>query len=350
MGDWDCHESLPFETRKRQDAIENLVIIGIAGAVKGWALVVRGPRARRGTRTRESDGVTRLRIQFLTLVVLATVLGPFLAGAPRTSAHEATPEATPVATPGAALPETARGPAIPEQGYLVEEVWDRLYWVTEGSYQAMFLTTGEGVIVVDAPPSIGENLLAAIAEVTDEPVTHVVYTHTHADHIGVAHLFPDDATYIAHEATAAQLAERNDPNRPVPTVTFAESYELIVGDQTLELAYQGNNHEPGNTFVYAPRQKVLMVVDIVFPGWVPFQDLALAEDVPGYVAAHDEILTYDFETFVGGHLTRLGTREDVEVQQACTDATLAEWGGRLGGAEIYTFGRCWTMMESLRID
>ena len=185
---------------------------------------------------------------------------------------------------------------------------------------------------------------------------------------------------------------------PLPTETFADSYTLEVGDQVLELDYLGPNHSPGNSFIYAPKQKVLMLVDVVFPGWVPFQDLALAEDIPGYVAAHDEVLAYDFDTFVGGHLTRLGTREDVETQQAfvqdvfanaaealqttdfnaimmetgmahgfsdlwvlfdaylgtvaqtCTDLTLADWGDKLGGAETYTESHCWKAMESLRIE
>jgi len=58
----------------------------------------------------------------------------------------------------APLPDAARGPAIDfTKGYLVEEIKDGLYWVTEGAYNTIFLTTGEGVIVVDAPPTIGEN-------------------------------------------------------------------------------------------------------------------------------------------------------------------------------------------------
>jgi len=62
----------------------------------------------------------------------------------------------------APLPDAAAGPAIPQdKGYLVEEIQDGLYWVTEGVYQTIFLTTGEGVIVVDAPPSIGENLFTS---------------------------------------------------------------------------------------------------------------------------------------------------------------------------------------------
>lgn len=295
----------------------------------------------------------------------------------------------------APVPEAAHGPAIdPDKGYLVEEIRDGLYWVTEGSYQLMFLTTGEGVIVVDAPPSIGENILKAIAEVTDEPITHVVYSHSHGDHIGAAGLYPDDATIVAHEDTAALLSRDADPNRPVPTVTFADDYTLAVGDQVLELSYKGVNHEPGNIFTYAPKQKVLMLIDVVFPGWVPFADLALAKDVPGFFAAHDQVLEYDFDTLIGGHLTRLGTRQDVETQKeyitdvranadealqtvdfmaiaqqtgfenqwllfgtyldtvarTCADATEPAWVDRLGGADVFTVDHCWATAESLRID
>src|SRR3989337_3067640 len=104
------------------------------------------------------------------------------------------------------IPESAKGLAIdPGKGYFVGEIRDGLYWVTEGAYQVMFLTTGEGVIVVDAPPSIGQNILAAIAEVTDETITHVIYSHSRADHIAAAGLYPPEATVIAHAATAAQL-------------------------------------------------------------------------------------------------------------------------------------------------
>ncbi len=295
----------------------------------------------------------------------------------------------------APVPESARGPAIPrEKGYLVQQVRDGLYWVTDGTYQAMFLTTGQGVIAVDAPPSIGKNLLKAIADVTSEPVTHVIYSHSHKDHIGAAGLFPKTATYIAHADTAALLARAKDPDRPVPTVTFADAYTLKVGTQTLVLDYKGVNHEPGNIFIYAPRQKVLMLVDVIVPGWVPFKYLALAKDVSGFIGAHDAVLGYDFDTFIGGHLTRLGTRQDVEIQreyvadlkanaatanqttdfmtiakqtgfdnrwllfntylnavaQACTDATLPKWINRLGGADVFTFDNCWMMMVSLRTD
>ena len=85
------------------------------------------------------------------------------------------------------IPEAAIGPTIPpEKGYLVEEIRDGLYWVTDGSYNTMFLVTDEGVVAVDAPPSIGANYIKAISEVTDKPITYVIYSHSHLDHIGAA--------------------------------------------------------------------------------------------------------------------------------------------------------------------
>ncbi len=47
---------------------------------------------------------------------------------------------------------TVTGPEIdPDKGYSVIEIGDGLYWLTNGMYQVMFLTTGEGVILVDVP-------------------------------------------------------------------------------------------------------------------------------------------------------------------------------------------------------
>ena len=298
-------------------------------------------------------------------------------------------------TSSAPPPENAIGPQIDfSKGYLVEEISDGLFWVTEGAYQGMFLVTGEGVIAVDAPPSIGQNYLKAIEEVTDEPITHVIYSHTHKDHIGAANIFPDDVTIIAHKWTGDKLEISEDPNRPGPTVTFEDNYTLELGNQKLELEYHGPMHVPGNIFIYAPQQKVLMLVDVIFPGWTPFKDLAMAEDVPFFIYSHEKILEYDFETYIGGHLTRLGTPEDVKIQkeyfqdiqtnaamanqqvdfmeiaqevgfenlwlvfqiyadtitQQCTDATVPNWIDRLGGVDLFTYDHCWKISESQRID
>lgn len=315
----------------------------------------------------------------------------------------------PVAFGGTApIPDAARGVPVPqEKGYVVQEIGEGLYWVTDGLYQSMLMTTGKGVIVVDAPPSLGEKLMEAIREVTQEPVAYVVYSHSHADHIGSAAMFPKTAKIVAHKQTKVRLEDMVDPKRPfpfglfvggkpvpMPTITFDRSYTIKLGRQTLKLDYLGDDHEPGNLFIYAPKQKVLMKIDIVFPGWSPFGGLAIAENVNGYYRAIDQILSYDFDKLVSGHWGRLSTRQDVEVQreylrdirasagkalqtvnfyavaqqtgmenlvllfdtylrqvtQACADATIPAWKDRLAGVDVLTPSHCYQVIMALRVD
>ncbi|HYJ02002.1 MAG TPA: MBL fold metallo-hydrolase [Nitrososphaeraceae archaeon] len=298
--------------------------------------------------------------------------------------------------------EAAKGPAIPSKGYLVEEVRDGLFWVTEGAYNTIFLVTDKGVVAVDAPPTIGKNYLKAISEVTDKPITHVIYSHAHIDHIGAAGMFPKNAVIIAQQETAAELqraktvATNASMVPSIPTETFSNNYTLQIGNQTLQLDYYGDNHDQGNIFIYAPKQKVLMLVDIIFPGWVPFPYLAVSKDIAGYIKAHDIVLNnYDFDTFVGGHLTRLGTINDVIVQkefisdlekaagksnneilfsdiakqvgsfdnpwlifskyidtvnEKCVQDMLPKWENKLGGAPEVMSTLCFAMSQAGRID
>ena len=58
-----------------------------------------------------------------------------------------------------------------------------------------------------------------------------------------------------------------------------------------------------------------MLIDIVNPGWAPVYIANLTEDIPGYIEAPANALAYSWKHFIGGHLGRLGTRDDVTVHQ-----------------------------------
>lgn len=303
------------------------------------------------------------------------------------------------------LPDVVAAPPIPSTGYLTSHLGYGTYMVTDGSYQSVFVVSTQGVILIDAPPTTGENIAYAIGNVTDKSITHLVYSHSHADHIGSAWRFTGPhVDVIAHEETAKALAEVPDQRRPAPKITFNNNYNLQVGNQTLELAYKGANHCPGNIFIHMPKPKVLMVVDIVFPGWAPFAALGEATNIPNFIQAHDQILGYDFEYYIGGHVGRPGNRTDVLLQQEyvqdlftncnasllltetddpvlgaqnilaavgknnpgnwwadfkvyldvvaerCANVTDAKWGGKLGGIDVFGFENAYAMMEHLRID
>lgn len=300
----------------------------------------------------------------------------------------------------APVPSSSLGPTPNASGYYVGHIGGNLYWVTDTFYQAMFLTTRDGVVLVDAPPTIGKNLLRAIEDVArakgrPTKVTHLVYSHSHADHIGAASVFGKNVERIAHSETRRLLKVAADPNRPLPTVTFDSHYVLRVGGERLELDYHGPNHSPDNIFIYAPDYATLMVVDVIFPGWTPFKNLAESQDIPRWVAAHDTAMTYSWKTLVGGHLGRLGTRTDVQLQKAyMTDLkastrtalstldptsffqkygatgnawaifksyldavtqmaaapVVAKYTGKLAAADVFTLDNAAAMVNSMRID
>ena len=290
-------------------------------------------------------------------------------------------------------PQAGGGPAIPAKAYMVQEIREGLYWVSDGAYNTLFLVTSEGVIAIDAPPTLGANYLKAISEVTSQPITYLVYSHEHTDHIGAAYLFPKSVKIVAQKETAEILAQRHDGRRPVPTITFTDTYTLKLGGQTLVLDYPGVNHERGNIFIYAPKQKTLMLVDVVYPGYMPYKNLGIAEDIPGYMEIHKKALAYDFSTFVGGHVTRPGDRSDVQISMEfasdlyktaasalssltladfttanaarakdkwdlhneyekavvdrCYNELLPRWQDRLADSPTYLRDNCWAMMESI---
>jgi glyoxylase-like metal-dependent hydrolase (beta-lactamase superfamily II) len=220
----------------------------------------------------------------------------------------------------APIPRPALGPALNEQGYYVGRVERNLYWVTDGTYQSAFLTTRDGVVLLDAPPTIGHNIQRAVDEIAaangvSNRVTHLVYSHHHADHVGASSLFDGTVARIGHEETRKLLLRDDDPARPAPEETFEDRRTLEIGGERIELAWHGSNHSPDNIFIHLPDHDALMLVDIVNPGWAPVYLSNLTEDVPGYVAAPATALTYPWTHFIGGHMGRLGTRDDIALHQ-----------------------------------
>ena len=231
-------------------------------------------------------------------------------------------ESTPQLPDYAPVPEAALGPALNEHGYHVGRVERNLFSVTDGTYQSAFLLTADGVVLFDAPPSIGHNLRRAVDEVAaaegaSNKVTHLVYSHHHADHCGASALFGSDVVRIGHEETERLLRRDNDPARPLPDATFQDRYTLEVGGEQVELAWHGPNHSPDNIYIHFPHHDTLMLVDIVNAGWVPVFNLNLSEDVPGYIEAPSIAQSYPWTHCIGGHLGRVGNRDT----SRCTSST-----------------------------
>jgi glyoxylase-like metal-dependent hydrolase (beta-lactamase superfamily II) len=220
----------------------------------------------------------------------------------------------------APIPAAALGGTVNEQGYFVDRVERNLYYVTDGTYQCAFLTTSDGVVLLDAPPTIGHNIQRAIDEIAaangvSNKVEYLIYSHHHSDHVGAASLFGKNVTRIGHEETRKLLLRDDDPARPPNDEIFQDNRTLEIGGERIDLAWHGPNHSPDNILIHLPDHDTLMLIDIVNPGWVPIYRSNLTEDIPGYIEAPANALAYSWKHFIGGHNGRLGTRDDVTLHQ-----------------------------------
>ena len=148
-------------------------------------------------------------------------------------------------------------------------------------------------------------IAAAIAGVTDEPITHVVYSHYHHDHIGGAGQLAPGATFVAHAATAVELERAGDPDRPVPTVTFDDETTPTVGTQVSSTS----SWRSTSTCSWAAT-------------WV--------------ATARGRTWRTCTPTCSSSVTTRA--------------PTIPGWVDRLGGADVWTKQSCFAMIQSLRID
>jgi len=253
-------------------------------------------------------------------------------------------------------------------------------------------------VLLDAPPTIGNNIQRAIDEIAaangvSNKVEYLVYSHHHADHVGAASLFDKNVARIGHEETRKLLLRDDDPARPPNEETFQDQAHLVIGGEHINLDWHGSNHSPDNIFIHLPDHDTLMLIDIVNPGWVPVYVSNLTEDIPGYLEAPGNALTYSWTHFIGGHVGRLGTRDDVELHQQymadisessrkaidavdprryyahygenkwaaarghldettrlAAEPVIEKYTGVLGGADIFTESTTFWVMESIRLD
>ena len=181
------------------------------------------------------------------------------------------------------------------------EVADNLYVLTSdpaeqgmrtGGNTAVFLTAS-GVVLVDTKiRGYGEDILAEVRRITDQPVTTIINTHTHWDHSGANTEFPDTVDFVTHENTAAHMASADcddgagfeggsiknceaftgDNRRYLPDTTFGSRMSLFRGPDRIELYHFGRGHTDGDTFVVFRAARAMHTGDLMARKGLPFVD------------------------------------------------------------------------------
>jgi glyoxylase-like metal-dependent hydrolase (beta-lactamase superfamily II) len=184
---------------------------------------------------------------------------------------------------------------------------------------AAFVVTPTGVVVIDAlgSPELARRLVAQIAQITPKPITHVIVTHYHADHIyGLQTFKALGARVIAHRsalqylnsetarlrlvASRQELAPWVDENTRLVEADewLDKSQVLTVGGVRFEITPVGPAHTPEDLVVYLPSEKVLFAGDLVFRSRVPYVGQA---DSRHWITALDSLLKFDTTVIVPGH-------------------------------------------------
>ena len=184
---------------------------------------------------------------------------------------------------------------------------------------AGFVETADGVVVIDAlgSPELARELRQEIARRTPKPVTHVIVTHYHADHIYGLQAFKDagavivaqrqGAAYLTSDTAALRLkASREDlfpwideHTRLVGADIWVDGATVMrLGGMRFELRPAGPAHTPEDLVVWLPERKVLFVGDLVFRGRIPFVGQA---DSAHWIESLDGLLAFDAQAIVPGH-------------------------------------------------
>ena len=203
----------------------------------------------------------------------------------------------------------------------VEKVKDNLYvlrGVDGGGNTAVFITAN-GVIVVDAKnPGWGKPILDKIKTLTPKPVTTLINTHTHGDHVSGNVEFPAAIDFVAQENTKVNMEKmpifKEHNGVGLPKRTFKDKMTIGKGADQVDLYYFGRGHTNGDAFVVFPALRIMHAGDIFARKAVPLIDpanggsmLHISETL---MKAHDGIKNVD--AIINGHTPAQTTWADLK--------------------------------------
>ena len=202
-----------------------------------------------------------------------------------------------------------------------------------GGPNAGFVLTDDQVLVIDSliSPSMGQQLAEYLRQVSSQPVTYLINTHSDGDHIFGNQVFSPPATIIAHEnvrdvlmsqgeAMVKSFTERlsglvpdiKDTIVVAPQITYKNRMTLHFGSRAIELIHPGVAHTCGDTMVYLPDEKILFAGDILFNHIFP----PIAGSSAGWITAIEQVEGMDIELIVPGH-GFISTKKELKDLKQC---------------------------------
>jgi quinoprotein relay system zinc metallohydrolase 2 len=193
-----------------------------------------------------------------------------------------------------------------------------------------FLVGKSGVLVTESGGSLadGQWLRAEIVKRTQKPITHVVLTHVHPDHVfGAGAFVQDKPVFIGHAKLTEALSARGefyrkrlidllgeDRTGPVvyPTMSVAETAEIDLGDRRLTFTAHGPAHTTSDLSMIDSGSGLLFPADLLFVNRIPSLDGSLK----GWLSEIERLKAMGASRAVPGH-----GPVGVELARALSDLT-----------------------------
>jgi glyoxylase-like metal-dependent hydrolase (beta-lactamase superfamily II) len=180
-------------------------------------------------------------------------------------------------------PQQPAAPKVVE----VEKLKDNLYMLKGGGGNTAVFVGSTGVVVVDTKnPGWGQPILDKIKEITDKPITTIVNTHTHGDHVSGNVEFPATVDIVVQDNTKANMEKMAappgmtagpnvftaNPGKGMPKRTFKDKLTIGKGADEIDLYYFGRGHTNGDAFVVFPALRFAHAGDIFSGKNLPLLD------------------------------------------------------------------------------
>lgn len=186
----------------------------------------------------------------------------------------------------------------------ITKVAGDVYRFQNNFHFSLVTVTDDGVVIVDPINAEAATWLKVnLSTITDKPITHLIYSHSHADHASGGQIYVD--------AGAKTIAQSNAPDA-IDGVKidqrFDETLNIGIGGKTFELTYLGEGHGKDLIAVVVRPENVAFITDAAAPKRLPFRDMGNA-NIDGWIDQIRKIESLDFEIFAPAH-GNIGVKAD----------------------------------------
>jgi glyoxylase-like metal-dependent hydrolase (beta-lactamase superfamily II) len=248
----------------------------------------------------------------------------------------------------------------------VEKLKDNLYVLKGGGGNTGVFIQTNGITVVDTKnPGWGQPILDKIKELSPKPVTTIINTHTHGDHVSGNVEFPTTVDIVVQENTAVNMKKmapvtglgqpgappapnifEQNQGRGLPKRTFKDRMTLGSGADRIDLYYFGRGHTNGDAWILFPSLRVVHAGDIVSGKNLPLLDAnngGSGVEIGTTIGKAHSTFSKSADTVITGHSTQMTMPELLQYAEFNREFLAAVREGKKTGRSVEDVAKSWTM-------